>query len=177
MTTEPSSTGRGAPWGWIGLCAVLAVVAIGVGIYAMQTKSDLDDANETIARQQQQLSEAESGGGAALDTARAAAGQLIQALGVTQDDVEALQQQVDDAAAKVEDAQARAEEAAGDARARAEAERDAAVAQADEVKACAQSALAALRGIFDADSLSAGVQAAMQDLQALQPQCGSTLSG
>ena len=43
------------PTVWIVLTAVFALAAIGLGIWAFTTKSDLDDANATIDQQDQQL--------------------------------------------------------------------------------------------------------------------------
>jgi hypothetical protein len=50
-------------------------------------------------------------------------------------------------------------------------------AQVDVVQACAQSIVAAIGGVFEADSLRAGAEAAVADLRALQPQCAGSLSG
>ncbi len=50
---------RNQPIGWIALAAVLALAAIGLGIWAFTTRSDLDDAEATIERQRRQLASEE----------------------------------------------------------------------------------------------------------------------
>jgi peptidoglycan hydrolase CwlO-like protein len=57
--TEPQPEGtRHRPWAWIGLCVLLAVVAIGLAIWALGLQSDLDDERDQSARAQQQLDQA-----------------------------------------------------------------------------------------------------------------------
>ncbi len=53
----PEST-RHRPWGWIGLCVLLAAVAAGLAIWGLGLQSDLDDEREQSAQAQQQLDEA-----------------------------------------------------------------------------------------------------------------------
>jgi chromosome segregation ATPase len=166
--------GARRPWGWIALAAVLAVAAIGLGIYAMQLNSDLDDADATIAEQEQALS-ARDTGGQALDAIGAAVGDVTSALGATQADVTALEQQVTAAADRFEEAQGNVA-AAADELERTQAERDAAQAKVDVVQACAQSVIAGFTGVFEAESLRAGAEAAASELRALQPQCGPAIS-
>jgi chromosome segregation ATPase len=167
--------GARRPWGWIALAAVLLAAAIGHGIYALQLNSDLDDADATIAKQEQALS-AQDTGGQALDAIGAAVGEVTSALGATQADVTALEQQVAAAADRLEEAEGKVA-AAADQVERTEAERDAAQAKVDVVQACAQSVVSAFDGVFEAESLRAGVEAAASELRALQPQCGPPISG
>ena len=54
----PPSRGS-QPTGWIALAAVLALAAIGLGIWAFTTRSDLDDAEATIERQRRQIASEE----------------------------------------------------------------------------------------------------------------------
>jgi chromosome segregation ATPase len=166
--------GTRRPWGWIALAAVLLAAVIGLGIYALQLNSDLDDADATIAEQEQALS-AQDTGGQALDRIGAAVGEVTSALGATQADVTAVEQQVTAAADRVEEAE-RNVAAAADELERTEAERDAALAKVDVVQACAKSVVSAFEGVFAAESLSAGVQAAASELRTLQPQCAPAIS-
>ena len=53
---EASSSSSGArPTAWIVIAVICALAAIGLGIWAFTTKSDLDDANATIAKQKKEL--------------------------------------------------------------------------------------------------------------------------
>ena len=52
---EATSSKDARPTVWIAIAAVCALAAIGLGIWAFTTKSDLDDANATIDSQEQQL--------------------------------------------------------------------------------------------------------------------------
>jgi peptidoglycan hydrolase CwlO-like protein len=54
----PPESARHPPWGWIGLCVLLAVVAAGLAIWALGLQGDLDDEREQSAQAQQQLDEA-----------------------------------------------------------------------------------------------------------------------
>src|SRR4051812_23932583 len=54
--TEP----RRRPWGWIVVCALLAVVAVGVTIWALSLNSDLNDQRDQTAAAQQQANKASS---------------------------------------------------------------------------------------------------------------------
>jgi hypothetical protein len=55
-----ASPSRGnPPIGWIALAAILALAAIGLGIWAFTTRSDLDDAEATIERQRRQIASEE----------------------------------------------------------------------------------------------------------------------
>ena len=47
----PGSAPAGKPTVWIVIAAVAVLVAIGLGVWALTTKSDLDSANETIKNQ------------------------------------------------------------------------------------------------------------------------------
>ena len=47
----PGSAPDGKPTVWIVIAAIAVLVAIGLGVWALTTKSDLDSANETIKKQ------------------------------------------------------------------------------------------------------------------------------
>ena len=168
---RPPHTRR--PWGWIVLAAVLGAAAIGLGVYALQVNSDLDDAEATIAEQEQ----AAAGGTSdqALEAVAGAVGEVTSALGATQGDVAQIERQIAAASESLQAAEDKVSAAAGDLE-RTEAERDAAQAKVDVVQACAQSVVSAFRGAFDAESLRAGIDAAAAELRALQPQCGPAIS-
>lgn len=175
----PSDSAPGKkPWGWIAVAAVLAVGLIGVVIYSMNTRSDLDDANakvssqqQKIASQQKEIDEAQSAGAGAVETAKAAYGKLSAQLGAAQQDASQTSAQ---AAAELE----RAEQAAADAEGTAEEVQknaDAAQVKAEAAATCAQSFLSAFSGVFNGPTLKEGVEATVAELKKLQPQCASAL--
>jgi chromosome segregation ATPase len=170
---------------WIVATVVLLVAVVGVGAYALSLRSDVEDKDAQIAAQEKQLAEQQ---GVADDVQDAAAGladdaqQAFGQLGEQLDEIES------DAAASQEAAQAaigEAEQAAADAKARADsaedeveeanARADEATAKADAAAACAGGYLSAIRGAFDAASVSEGVTQAMTDIEALNASCAETL--
>jgi hypothetical protein len=56
QTSEP----RRRPWGWIAGCAILALVAVGVTIWALSTQSALDDQRDQTDAAQQEAAQATS---------------------------------------------------------------------------------------------------------------------
>jgi chromosome segregation ATPase len=181
MTTPGSAAGDGSsrpkkrPWGWIGLAAVLGVVAIGLGIYAVQVNSDLDDAEATVAQQEQALSEAQAAGGDAREAVASVVSDLATELGATQDDVAALEQQVNEAADSFKAAEEEVSAAVGELQV-TEAERDAAQAKVEVVQKCAQSVVSAFSGVLDAETPEAGIEDAAAELRSLQPECAPAIS-
>jgi chromosome segregation ATPase len=160
------------PWGWIALAGLLAAGVVGLGIYAMNLNSDLDDANAKIASQQKQIDTAQDAGAGAVAAAKTAYDDLSTKLGAAQQDAS---QAVEQASGKLD----QAEQAAADAKGTADelqTEVDAAKAKAEAASTCAQSFLSALSGVFSGSTLKEGVQATVKELQALQPQCESALS-
>lgn len=51
---------RRRPWGWIAVCGVLALVAVGVTIWALSLNSDLNHQRDQTAAAQQQAEQASS---------------------------------------------------------------------------------------------------------------------
>ena len=169
---------RKRPWGWIAVAGVLAAGLVGVGIYSINTKSDLDDANARVASQQKQiasqqkeLDEAQAAGAGAVAAAKAAFAKLSAQLGAAQQDATQTSEQ---AAAKL----SQAEQAAADAKGTAdEVQKNAVAAQvkAEAAATCAQSFLSAFSEVFSGSTLKAGVEATVAELKKLQPQCASAL--
>ena len=160
------------PWGWITVAALLAAGVIGLGIYAVNLDSDLDDANAQIASQQEQIEQGQDTGADAVAAAKAAYDDLSAQLGETQQDAS---QAVEQAAGKLEDAEQAAADAQGTAD-EVQKEADAAQAKAEAAATCAQSFLTAFSGVFDGETLKAGVEATVAELQALRPQCETALA-
>lgn len=191
-STEPTATGgappapgetstassQKRPWGWIAVAGVLAAGLVGVGIYAINLNSDLDDANAKIASQQakitsqqKELDDAQNTGADVVAAAKTAYADLSSKLGATQQDASQVTEQ---AAAKLD----QAEQAAADAKGTADEvqkKADAAQAKAEAAASCAQSFLTAFKGVFDAATLKEGVEATVTELKALQPKCASAL--
>ena len=166
---EPAHRKR--PWGWIALAVLLATAVVGLAIYASNLNSDLDDANAKIASQQEQLDQAPDTGVAAATAAKAAFEDLSAQLGAAQENAS---QTVDAAAARLDEAEQAATDAKGTAD-EAQAEVDAAQAKAETAATCAQSILSAFSGVFSGANVQEGVEAAVAELQKLQPQCAPAL--
>jgi type VI protein secretion system component VasK len=104
MTADPDDPPRQRepPWGWIGACGVLAVIAICLLIWGLGLQSDLDDQRAATHRAQQQARTAQERAGdisTRLDQARrtledfkraleAASGGLQGSLGGVLDDLQ-----------------------------------------------------------------------------------------
>ena len=167
----PAPAPHKRPWGWIALAGLLAAGVIGIGIYAINLNSDLDDANAQIASQQKQIDEAQGTGADVVAAAKSAYDDLSAQLGSAQQNAS----QAVDQANEVLD---QAEQAAADAQGTADElqkQADAAQAKAETAATCARSFLSAFSGVFSAATLEEGVDAAVEDLKSLQPQCASAL--
>jgi len=173
--------------GWVIATVVFAIAAIGLGAWALSLKSDNDDKDAQIAAAQKQLdAQQQSVAGKLKEAASGIAGdtqQALQDLGTqldqvqgtataTQQDVEAA---INEAQTKADDARTRAEQAGSDAVDKAQAQADEASARADEAAACARGYLSAIGSAFDAGSITAGVEQAKSEIEALQGSCADTL--
>jgi DNA repair exonuclease SbcCD ATPase subunit len=170
---------------WIVATVVLGLAAIGLGVWALSLRSDVEDKDAQIAAQQQQLDEEQDVAGQARDAASRFAADAQQALRELGDELE----QVGDAAAatreETQQAIERAEQAgaeasdrvdeAGDEVERARAEADEAAARAEAAGACARGYISAIAGAVDAESIDAGVEQAREDIEALSGSCEGTL--
>jgi hypothetical protein len=159
------------------ISGVLALVAIGLGIWAFTTKSDLDDANATIDEQQQQ-------GASERQTARAEERRL-QSFGAReraafrrvkrrfirkQAEVRNLKATVQKEAADLD--QARNEASAAESQSQKEkAALNSARQSAQLASVCVQGAVSALDKFFNAASAKAGANAAVAELESIQDQC------
>ena len=168
-------TPRKRPWGWIAITGVLAACVVGLGIYAVNLNSDLDDANAQIAAQQEQIAapiQAEETSPASVAAAKAAYDDLTGQLDAAEQDAT---QAVEQAAEQLN----QAEQAAADAKGTADelqTQADAAEAKAENAATCAQSFLSAFGGVFSGETLKDGVEATLAELQTLEPQCETALA-
>jgi len=174
---NPSDSDPGAPaarkppWGWIAVAGLLAAAVVGLGIYAVSLNSDLDDANAKIASQQAQIDKAQGTGADVAAAAKSAYDALSAKLGAAQEDANQVVEQASDSLDQ-------AEQAAADAKGTGEElqkDADAARAKAETAATCAKSFLSAFDGVFSAPTLDEGVQATVEELQALEPQCAAAL--
>jgi hypothetical protein len=191
---QPSAQAHQAPeqrrghsrW-WIVATLVFAVIAIGLGAWALSLRSDNDDKDAQIADQQQQLEEQQGVAGQVRETARGVtedAQQALSELGAQLDDIqraaettqEDTQQAIDQAKQAAADAKQEADQAA-DELDKARAEADEAGARADEAAACARGYVSAIGSAFDADSIEAGVERAKTEIESLQGSCSGVLGG
>ena len=155
--TARPRTRTGAPMTkWKIATAVLAVVAVGLGIWAFSLQSDIDDKDAQIASQQQQLDEQQDVASRVQGTATA-----------TQEEVQA-------AVDRAEQAATEAKASAGDAVEQAQARADEAAARAEAAGACARGYISALTGALEAASVSGGVEQAKSDIEALSGSCSET---
>jgi cystathionine beta-lyase/cystathionine gamma-synthase len=164
---------KSRPTAWIVATAVLAVVAVALGIWAFTAQSDADDAQAKLDVQAQAAQEsADTPEPAEVDADMQQRYEDVKdQLGITGENLDQLNQELEEAVANAEQAEQARTEAAG-AIGRAGAELEAVKAQADVAKTC-------LRGAFDAlDKAFAegGVEAAVTELEALSGGCRSATS-
>lgn len=180
---EGSSQGSARPTTWIVIAAVCALAAVGLGVWAFTTKSDLDDANATIERQKQQLAasqqtaQAQEGRLAAFGRRERAAYRRVRRR-LVRENAEAsdLQKKVKDEAARLDQAQTDVANAQG------QAKKDDALLKQEQAKArlataCSASAVDAMQRFFDAASVKQGARKAVAQLESTQQECQTASNG
>jgi uncharacterized membrane-anchored protein YhcB (DUF1043 family) len=193
--TSTNQKSRRSAWMWVSV--VLAVVAVGLLIWGLTTKSDLDDTQSQLTSANQQVqqlkTDAEQNKGVAgtiVEVAKGAYNQLAQQLGATSEDLAATQQDLSTAqqeATKAEQAATEAKQAvdqASSAADKAKAKAGDLQAQANAAKAkgtvaanCARASVAAIGQLFEGESVQAQAQAVRQQLQTIGADCKSALAG
>jgi hypothetical protein len=162
---------------WMVISGVLALIAVGLGIWALTTKSDLDDANATIDEQEQQLASAEQtaqGEEARLrafgERERAAFRRVRRRFIREEAEARNLKATISKEAAALE--QARNEAGAAESQ---DQKDQAALKQARQEArlstACVKGAVNALDRFFNASSARAGANGAVRELESIQDQC------
>jgi preprotein translocase subunit SecF len=154
---------------WIWISVVLAVAAIGLLIWALQTRSDLNAANDANA------------------AAKGVVNDLSTQLGTTSEDLANTQQQLDDAkqaedqAQKEADAAKQAAEEADNATDKANAEADQAKAEADAVQSkasiaadCAKAYVSAFGALVGGEGDEASVR---QQVEGITADCKAAFAG
>ena len=191
MTSAPDSDPgdkSSRPGLWMAIAGVCAVAAVGLGVWAFTLKSDLDDAEATIARQTQQLAssrqriEAQRQDAAKTEASEKAFGERavaryrrVRAHLLKEEQSEAnLAQQVKTEAAQLQ--QARSQTASADtAEERAAAQLRQARRESRLAAACARGSVAAFNEFFNASDADAGANAALRKLEQLQDDCEAAL--
>jgi hypothetical protein len=188
---QPVTPAPGAPAGqpsrrsaWMWVSIVLAVVAIGLLVWALSTKSDLNSTQSDLDKANQQIAQLntkseQSKGVASTITAagKAAFNALAQQLGVTSADLAATQQQL-------QTAQQNAQQAAQQAQDKTKSKTEQLQAQVNEAKAnasvaanCAKASLSAIGGLFDGNGIISQLPTVKSNLQSIGTQCKTALSG
>jgi hypothetical protein len=165
------------PTVWIVIAGVCALAAIGLGIWAFTTKSDLDDANAKIddleqqgTSEQQTAAAVEARLRAFGERERAAYRRVRRRLIRENATAAGLQKRVQDEAARLEQARQEVSDAQGAEEKRA-AQLKAARSRARLAMACSGSAVDALNRFLDASSARAGAQAAVDQLSETADEC------
>jgi predicted nucleic acid-binding Zn-ribbon protein len=166
--------GNKKPTVWIVLAGVLALVAIGLGIWVFSVNSDLDDTQATVDQQNEQLAAAEEKGTEAVAGAKNAYDDVSTELESTQQQNDDLEQDLETSASELDDATDAAADAQGE-KEKADAQLKEAEASADTAKSCARAAIEAFGQVFEAPSLEEGIDAAVAEFQKLKPSCRGVL--
>jgi uncharacterized membrane-anchored protein YhcB (DUF1043 family) len=176
------------PWIWIS--GALAIIAIGLLVWALNTKSDLDSTQQDVDNLESQVEQGKQTGSSFVAAAKTAFQDLTQQLGATSEDLADAEQNVNDAqqtadqAQKDADAAKQAADKANDATEKAKAEADQAKAEtkAAESKAtitadCAKAYVAALGTLFEGDDVRAQATQVREQLKGITSQCQTALGG
>jgi chromosome segregation ATPase len=184
---EDAKVKRGRSTLWIVLCGILAVAAVGLGVWALSAQSNADDtqakldaATKAAAANQADSSQAQATATPAPTAAPTAAptpdaatqqqfDELTQALGATNETLDEMQSDLDKAATAADDAQLAKADASG-ALERAKADLASFRADLDVKTTCLRGVLEALKTAF----ASGGTEAVVQQLQTLSGACRSS---
>jgi hypothetical protein len=184
---EDAEPGRRRSTVWIVLSGILAVAAVGLGIWALSAQSNADDtqtkldaATKAAAANQADSSQAQATATPAPTAAPAAAptpddaaqqqfDELTTALGATNETLDEIQGDLDKAAAAADDAQQSKADASG-ALEQAKAELKSFRANLDVKTTCLRGVLEALKTAF----ASGGTEAVVQQLQTLSGTCSTS---
>ena len=156
---------------------VLALVAIGLGIWAFTTKSDLDDANDKLDAQkqaqtsQQQAAQSEEQRLTAFGARERAAFRRVRRRFIREEaQARNLKATIDKESSDLDAARNQASAAEGEDQ-KAAAALKTARQQAQLASVCVQGAVNAIDKFFNAASAKAGANAAVAELESIQDQC------
>ncbi len=176
-----ANEGQSRPTLWIGIAVVCALAAIGLGIWAFSTKSDLDDANAKIDKLEQQSTSQEAAAASteandlAKDVAEKARYRRVRrSLISTRRQKENLHRRIQIESGQLSEARTQLANANTVAE-RRRAQLNVAQQERDVAAACARNSVAAMADFFDASSATVGARAAVKKLQTAQPLCEQAL--
>ena len=175
-------SGHRSPWLWVSV--VLALCCVGLLIWALSLRSDLDTTQQQVDSLQAQIDRQAQTGDVVQSSLQAAYDQIVKQLGTAKGDLNALTQDIDTAKQAVADADERAQAAASEATDRAQSRIDEAQAKADSATAktrvaadCAKAYLTAFGTLFEGDSIRAQIATVRQELQNIAADCQTALGG
>ena len=168
---EPRAAGRRhrRPAGLIIACALLGLLAIGSGIWALQSKSEADDAQAALEKTERDPAPTSTSTEDA--ELQADFAEIEEEIGATNESVEDMQRQLADAEKQLEEATTDREEA-DDALTAAKAETETFKANAERARACLSGAVEAVGAAVE----SGGAEAAVAQLEQLAGSCRSAAS-
>ena len=186
---DPSAPKKRRNW-WIWMSGVLLVAVVGLLIWGLSTKSDLDSTQSQVDGLQSQVEQGKQAGSSFAAAAKGAVQDLEQQLGANTEDLAAAEQDTKDAqqtadqAQKDADAAQQAAAAAGNAtdKGKAEADQAKADAKAAESKAtvaldCAKAYASALGSIVGADDVKAQAEQVREQLKGITTGCQAAFAG
>jgi cell division protein FtsL len=177
------------PIAWIVATAIFAIATVGLGIYALTTKSDLDDSDTTVARQNKELAAArrqlagQEQKAASTEAKETAFGRRAERayrrvrrrlISAKREDVN-LEGQISREVSELRSARAQIE--ADSATEKADAQLKASQQETDVAAACARGTLDSINKFFGAASATVGANRAMRQLERLQPLCQKAAGG
>ncbi len=165
----------------IAACVVLALAAIGFAIWGFSQKSDLDSANDTIAKQQAQLSGETNAANAterqqaAFNAKTVAKYRAIRTRLLREEAKEgASQKRIQQEVADLKQAKQQVADA-DSAEEKQKAQLNQATQETQLAAACARGTIDVINNFFSSNNASRGAQRAMNKLQDLEPQCEDVL--
>ncbi|HET8950305.1 MAG TPA: hypothetical protein VFN44_07335 [Solirubrobacteraceae bacterium] len=187
---EPAAPEQKRRNAWIWVSGVLAVVAIGLLVWGLATRSDLESTQDDVADLQTQVDQGKQAGSSFATAAKGAVSELTQQLGATNEDLADAEKAVGDANAAADQAQADADAAKQDAAdakdetAKAKAEADHAKAEASIAKSkgtiaadCAKAYVSAIGTLFEGDDVAAQAASVRGQLAGITADCQAALAG
>jgi hypothetical protein len=186
VAPEPAPKKHRNPWIWIS--AVLGIAAIGLLVWALTVRSDLDDTNAELDQVQAQVEQNADSGSDFAAAAKAAYDDLANRIGAAGEDaqagIEETQAQIDEAEQQAQEAGQQAADAASDEAEQLQAEADQAKAQADAAAGkasiaaeCAKAYVSAFGALFEGGSLAEGATAVREQISGITDDCQAALSG
>jgi septal ring factor EnvC (AmiA/AmiB activator) len=188
--TDPAAPPKNRHNLWIWVSAVLAVAVVGLLVWGISTRSDLDNAEQDVDRLQSELDKQQQAGGTVAAAVKTAFDALASQVGAASEDLTAIEDDLRQAketgeqAAK--DAAAAADEAAGasDEADRLRAEADQAQAATQEAKSratiagdCAKAYVSAFGTLLEGDDVRAQAASVRGQLEGITADCRVALSG